>query len=356
MKFPITLVLLTLLAAPAPTALAQRSPNAIALRPLTSGVDASFRGMAMHGAREAWLGGTGGTVIRTTDAGQTWQQITVPDTSATDSEKPDFRDIEILPDGTVLLMSIGAGSASKIFRSEDNGQTWQTVLVNSDPQGFFDGMAFLADGQTGWLFGDPLEGHLDLYRTNNAGKTWHHLPLSQRPKLAEGEYAFAASGTSIVARGQSIWIATGGSVARVWKSTDEGKTWQAFSTPIRSGNESSGIFSIDLIDDDRAVVIGGNYLEPEQSENNVATSTDGGKTWHNATGVSMPHKACVQSLGEGRLITCGRTGVAYSEDAGKTWGNLSTGSYYTLRVDKKTGTGFLAGKDGQVATFELLND
>ena len=70
----------------------------------------------------------------------------------------------------------------------------------------------------------------------------------------------------------------------------------------------------------------------------------------------MPHKACVQSLGGGRLIACGRTGVAFSADAGRTWETVSADSYYTLAADLKSGAGFLAGKDGHIARFELATE
>ncbi len=39
-------------------------------------VDASFRGIAVRSANEAWVGGSQGTVIRTQDAGKTWTPVT----------------------------------------------------------------------------------------------------------------------------------------------------------------------------------------------------------------------------------------------------------------------------------------
>ncbi|MCC9601932.1 hypothetical protein LOC67_15330 [Stieleria sp. JC731] len=350
MRFLANSVLFLLLATICNAVLAQSTRPPISITPVVTGVDASFRGLAVRNSQEAWVTGTAGTVIRTVDAGQTWQRVVVPDAS-----ELDFRDVELLGDKTVLLMSIGNGDSSKIFRSDDNGETWSTVLVNAEPKGFFDGMSFDKNGRDGWLYGDPIDGQLDLYKTSDAGLSWKRLPTKRSPKLAEGEYGFAASGTGIAVLGNHVWIATGGSVARVWLSDDEGETWQANETKIRSGNESSGIFSIDIIDQDNAIAIGGNYTEPDLDQSNVATSSDGGKTWINVANASMPHKACVQSLGKGRLLTCGRTGIAYSDDLGKTWTTISTDSYYTLRFDKGSGTGFLAGKDGHVARFELAD-
>ncbi|MEO2011952.1 MAG: hypothetical protein ABGX22_25010 [Pirellulaceae bacterium] len=323
--------------------------DTIRITPQTSGVDASFRGLAVRSMKEAWITGSKGTVIRTLDGGRTWNPIVVP--GANDL---DFRDVEVLPDGTVVLMSIGSGNASRILRSTNAGTAWKTVLTNAEPNGFFDGMTFTQDGRNGLLFGDPINGRMDMYRTDDHGVTWRRVAERLRPPLEKGEYGFAASGTGVVMMGKSIWIATGGSVARVLHSADDGATWKAHTTPVRSGNESSGIFSIDFVDPRTAVVVGGNYLRPEVDRDNIARSIDGGITWAIVPSVRMPHKACVRSLGKGRLLTCGRTGVAFSSDAGLTWEQITTDSYFTLAVDKDSATGFLAGRDGHVARFDLV--
>jgi photosystem II stability/assembly factor-like uncharacterized protein len=313
-----------------------------------SGVTSSFRGMALRGSSEAWATGSGGTVLRTTDSGKTWKRLPVPD-----SKELDFRDVEVLPDGSVLLMSIGGGDKSRILRSADAGSTWETVLVNREPDGFFDGMALSHDGRHGILYGDPIDGQLDLYRTADGGKSWRRNSERSRPKLNKGEYSFAASGTGIVAHMDDVFVATGGSVARVLHSSDRGETWSIHNTPLRSGNESSGVFSLAFIDAKRGVIIGGDYAQPALSENNIARTEDGGKTWMPLPAVEMPHKACIRSIGDGQLIACGRTGVAFSDDAGVTWRHLSHEGYYTLAVDSDSKTGFMAGSDGRIARIKI---
>ncbi len=327
--------------------LAEDQQGPVRITPQVSRVDASFRGLAVRNEREAWVTGSQGTVIRTSDAGRTWRRIVVPD-----SDQLDFRDVEVLPAGTVVLMGAGSGRMSRVLRSTDSGATWRTVLVNGKPEGFFDGLAF-ADGKRGVLFGDPVGGRLDIHLTDDGGATWRQLPPKQRPALKKGEYGFAASGTSVAIDDRNIWVATGGSVARVLHSPDAGATWTAYETPVRSGNESSGIFSIAFVTANAAVVIGGDYAQPKEDRDNVAWSVDGGKTWMAVPSVRMPHKACVRSLGQGRLLTCGRTGVAFSKDGGRSWVSVTTAGYFTLAVDGRTGTGFLAGSDGRVARFEL---
>ena len=75
--FPITLYCSLCFAQDAPT---------VDVTPLTSGVNASFRGLAMHGKNEAWVSGSNATLIRTTDGGKTWKRIEVSPSTTRDKE------------------------------------------------------------------------------------------------------------------------------------------------------------------------------------------------------------------------------------------------------------------------------
>lgn len=313
---------------------------------LASNVDASFRGIHVVSQREAWVSGTNGTLLRTTDGGSTWTPVKVPH-----SEELDFRDIEVLPDGSVILMSIGNGLSSKVFRSADHGRTWNVVLQNQDEAGFFDGMDFQSDGKRGALFGDPIDGRLALFVTEDAGTTWRKLKPAETPPLAEGEYSFAASGTGLVFDDSGIMIATGGSVARIHRTTDGGKTWDALETPLPAGSPSSGIFSFARHPAGHSVIVGGDYKNPLQSGRNVAVASTNFD--FAVPPQDLGHKACVQFVSRTVLVTCGRTGVDLSIDLGQSWTHLTDDKYYTLGVDTGSRTVYLAGPDGAIGRLDL---
>ena len=317
------------------------------VRELTTGTEASLRGVAVAGEKEAWVSGSAGTVMRTTDAGKSWFRVPVPD-----SDELDFRDVEILASGTALLMAAGPGRASKLMRSVDSGKSWTVVLQNTNPDGFFDGMDFDKSGQHGLLYGDPINGRLDLYVTHDGGATWKPTPLESRPVLQKGEYGFAASGTGITIRNSVTYVATGGALARVWRSTDWGQSWEVAKTPVRAGNESSGIFSIGFLDANLGLAVGGNYSRPELNEGNLARSSDGGKTWIAQPAVKLDHKACLRPLGGEGVLVCGRTGVNVSWDSGKEWDLIECGGYFTVDADVDARIAYLAGSDGRVATLQ----
>jgi len=234
----------------------------------------SLRGISAPSASVIWASGTHGTYLRTTDAGLHWTPAQVPG-----AEKLDFRDVEAFSADQAYVLSAGPGDQSRIYKTTDAGKRWTLQFTNTEPKGFFDCMAFW-DRDHGLALGDPVNGRFELLATQDGGAHWTMLPDASRPSAIDGEGAFAASGTCIAVQGdQNVWFATGGAAARVLRSTDRGQTWHASETPIVHGVASTGIFSIAFRDASHGIIVGGDYLHPEQGSANLATSDDGGATW-----------------------------------------------------------------------------
>src|SRR5262249_38699682 len=180
---------------------------------------------------------------------------------------------------TAYLLSIGEGEKSRIFKTVDGGQHWQLQYTNRNPKAFFDAMAFW-DSMHGLSVSDPVDGRFLIISTSDGGATWKESPSDRMPKAIEREGAFAASGSCLIAGGNSYaWFGTGGGAARVFRTADRGVTWQVSPTPVRSDKPSAGIFSIAFRDDKHGVVVGGDYASESDAANNVATTADGGRTW-----------------------------------------------------------------------------
>jgi photosystem II stability/assembly factor-like uncharacterized protein len=313
-----------------------------------SGLTSSFRGLCAVSEKIAWVSGTRGSYARTTDGGQTW----IAD-SVAGATHLDFRDVQAFDANHAYLMSAGSGELSRIYKTIDGGKSWQLQYQNKIPEGFFDGMAFW-DENNGVVVGDPINGRLFLLLTSDGGKNWQPLPAEKSPAVMNGEYAFAASGTGIVAHGKNkIWLATGGSAARVFYSPDRGQTWQIANTPVVSGNESSGIFSIAFRDEKHGIIVGGNYKEPNETKGNVAWTNDGGKTWQLiGSPTSVTFQSCVafaSELSPNLLVAVGTSGSHSSFDGGKTWSQFSAAAYHTLSFARATHVGWAAGADGRIA-------
>ncbi|HET6175962.1 MAG TPA: hypothetical protein VFE61_03445 [Candidatus Sulfotelmatobacter sp.] len=241
----------------------------------------SLRGVSVVSREIAWASGTHGTYLRTTDGGRTWTSGQVPDAGTLD-----FRGVAAFSSDDAFLMSSGAGEQSRIYHTRDAGRHWALQLLNADPKGFFDSIAFW-DATHGVVVGDPVlddAGTLkfEILLTED-GQNWRRVSATPLPAATEGEGAFAASNTCIAiipgGSDSNIWFATGGKVARVFHSADRGKSWQVSDTPIVHGPESAGIFSIAFQDAMHGVIAGGNYKLPSEDGANLAFTDDGGKTW-----------------------------------------------------------------------------
>ena len=279
---------------------------------------ASFRGLSVVSEKIVWASGTGGTVIRTTDGGKSWNVMVIPG-----AEKLDFRDIEAFDANTAYILSIGNGESSRIYKTIDGGATWRLQFTSKNEKAFFDAIACWS--RTFCLaMSDPVDGRFLLLSTVDGGSTWKVDPKhSGVPESESGEAAFAASGTCIIAIPPSpgFLIVTGGNAARVLRGTrrtDGGISWHARETPVTHGTSGSGIFSIAMSDAMNGVIVGGNYEKPDDARDNLAFTTDGGATWRMGTGLTG-YRSGVAYIDKKTLFAVGTNGTDVSYDGGKTW-------------------------------------
>jgi len=313
-----------------------------------SNTTADFRGLCAVSATVAWASGTRGTVARTIDGGKTWSASTVAG-----AEALDFRDVKAMDANTAYVLSIGKGEQSRIYKTTDGGAHWALQFTNTSAEGFFDAMAFW-DRDHGIAMSDPVAGRFLIITTDDGGKTWNHVPATNLPPAIQGEGGFAASGTCITVQGKSnVWVATGGAVARVFRSTDRGRTWSVATTPIASGIESAGIFSIAFKDATHGIIVGGDYRKPTEAGDNVATTSDGGRTWTLVTGARPAgYRSCVAYVpgAAATLIAVGTSGSDVSINDGVDWTSLDKENYNSVSFAR--GAGWAAGPQGRIAKYE----
>jgi photosystem II stability/assembly factor-like uncharacterized protein len=315
----------------------------------------NLRGISVPANQVAWASGTRGTYVRTTDGGNSWQAAQVPG-----AESLDFRDVEAFSADFAYLMSAGPGDQSRIYKTSDAGKTWALQFTNKDPKGFFDCMAFW-DRDHGIALGDPVPDNsgkprFELISTDDGGKSWKPVPPDTLPPAIEGEGAFAASGTCMTVQGNSnVWFATGGKVARVFRSTHAGKTWTVADTPMIHGPDSAGIFSIAFRDAIHGVIAGGDYKHPEQDGPNLAFSNDGGLTWELSTISPQTYFSAValakSGAGGTAVLAVGSTRSAYANDiAKKSWQKTWDLNLNALSMSP-TGEAIAVGPEGLIVNF-----
>lgn len=200
---------------------------------------------------------------------------------------------------------------------------------------------------------DPVDGKFPLISTKDGGADWHPMDTSRMPPAKEREAAFAASGTCLITQGKTnAFLVTGGSAARVFRSTDRGISWTVADTPIVHGTAGSGIFSIAMYDDRNGAIAGGNYEKPLEASANFAITKDGGRTWK-IQGVPFGYRSAVIYGSKDTLYVVGPTGSDKSYDRGKAWSNMDRLSYNAVSAHGLDVV-WAVGEKGMVANYPFL--
>ena len=148
------------------------------------------------------------------------------------------------------------------------------------------------------------------------------------------------------------FIATGGKEANVLVGSEYGKNWKKYKTPIVQGEKMTGIFSIDNLSMDTAIIAGGNWSSKENTENAMAITVNGGINWkikENNPG----YISCVQFIPKTKnIVACSTTGIYYSNDLAKSWKKVSENGYYTFRISGNGEYLYFSGKN-KLMSMEL---
>ncbi|MFF5476267.1 WD40/YVTN/BNR-like repeat-containing protein [Streptomyces sp. NPDC012935] len=311
--------------------------------------EARFRGLSAVSRDIAWLAGTGGTVLRTTDGGASWRNVSPPGAA-----ELQFRDIEAFDARRAVVLAIGEGEASRVYRTDDGGATWTESFRNTDARAFYDCMTFF-DRRHGLAMSDPVDGRFRILSTSDGGRSWKVLPSAGMPAAQEGEAGFAASGQCLVSSGpEDVWLATGGAArARVLHSRDRGLTWTAADAPIPAGDPARGVFALAFRDRTHGLAVGGDYRPDQSSPRAAARSGDGGAGWQPAAQPVQAYRSGVAWLPHSRTaaLAVGPTGTDLTTDGGRTWRTVDTGSYDTVDCTPDLGC-WAAGEKGRVARLE----
>ena len=319
------------------------------LTPQASGTTALLQAVSVVDDRVVWVSGHRGTWARTLDGGATWQSGRVAG-----ADTLQFRDVHATSADTAWLMSAGTGAASRIFRTTDGGRAWREQHVASHPQAFYDCMDF-ADARNGGVFGDAVDGQLYLLGTSD-GVTWRRVPPERLPPALPGVGSFAASGLCLatILPGHA-WVGMGNaSATRVLMTHDRGATWQAVTTPIVAG-EGNGITTVAFRDSANGVVLGGTIGDANAFSDNVARTSDGGRTW--ALGARPPFAGAIYGgvyvPGEpGTLVAVGPKGMIVTRDDARSWEQLDTLSYWSVGFASGR-AGWVVGPSGRIVKVEL---
>lgn len=328
------------------------APLTVSLAPQASGTTALLQAVSAPSDRIAWVSGHAAAVLRTTNGGVSWERVTVPG-AAEDSLQ--FRDVHAVDAQVAYLLAAGPGSRSRIYRTTDGGGSWKLQFQNADSGAFYDCFAFW-DARRGIAFSDAVAGRFLVRITQDGGEHWDLVAADIHPRAQPGEGAFAASGTCVATLDlDQAWIGTGAAdTARVLHTRDGGRTWAVTVSPI-AGGRTSGIAAVAFRDSLHGIVLGGDVGDPTARTDNVAVTTDGGRTWR-AGGrpqfAGAVYGAAAVPGRPGWVVAVGPRGLDYSTDDGASWTSLDTLAYWSVGFGSRN-IGWAVGPGGRIKQIRL---
>lgn len=276
-----------------------------------SGTHSSLFCVSQNGQQSAVIGGERALLLRTTDGGTTWKQVTLPATIK--------QNLVSLARGSDPKQIWAVGAEGTVIHSADDGETWEDIGLKKDLT--LNGVTFL-DDKEGWITGE----FGSILHTADGGHTWEHREkVSGLPKYVEDVtdevarrrgiptleaqdlYLFKAA---FVTPQQGFVVGAGGFALQ---TNDAGMNWQAVHADTRNT-----LFSLALPKGNIPVASGilGTMTQDKPSGWALNVTTTGSVfTWLRTLAFAPDG-----SLG---LVTGGKGTILTTVDGGNTWAPLS---------------------------------
>lgn len=306
-------------------------------------VDSELRGLSPTGGKTYWASGSKGWLIR--GRGERQDPIRI-----IGAEDLDFRGLHAFDDDHVVAMSAGSAGSSQLWRTKDGGKTWRRIAANTDPQGFWDSIAFV-DRKRGFILGDPTQGRFTVLYTADGGETWSRLPDKGVPPAAPDESAFAASNGCVAVgkRGQVAFCTGGAGKARVFLSRGGGGVFVATDTPILADAPSRGAFAVAYGKDNALWVCGGDYKNPKVAGVNLAR-LDPGRVSFEPVAAPAGYLSSIDVRGS-TVIATGLAGTIVSRKGG-AFQRISSAPMNSVRLTSEK-SAVLCGPRGAIGLWRV---
>ncbi|MGA9342888.1 MAG: hypothetical protein WBV61_11245 [Rhodanobacteraceae bacterium] len=329
-----------------------------------SAPDTIYVGTGQVAARYDVAAGNG--VYKSTDGGKSWESVGLAATRHIGAILIDPHDAN-----TVLVAALGhyfgPNPERGVYRSSDGGRTWRHTLAIDADTGAVDltrdpehaSTVYAAAWQVRnypWMsYFQPNAGSgSGVYKSTDDGVTWQRIRGGGWPNAELGRIGLAAtSGGRVYAvvdaapNSGNVLHASSENAGGLYRSDDAGANWMRVSTESWLENDYFGRITVDPTDRDRLYATG----------QSIRRSDDGGKTWtvfRGSPGGDDYHHLWINPEHPDHMIASSDQGAGVSVDGGHTWSswyNQPTGQLYHLATDDRFPYWIYAGQqdNGTVA-------
>jgi len=261
----------------------------------------------------------GDGVYKSTDAGKTWKHLGLQETQAIARIRVDPTNADLVY-VAALGHPYGENEERGVFRSKNGGETWEKVLYVSDKAGAADliidrtnpKVLYASTWQVyrkAWkMWGGGPDSK--LWKSEDGGDTW--TDLTSNPGMPEGPIGKIGVTVS-PADPNRVWAIVEANEGGVFRSDDAGKTWEKVNDERKLRQRAFYYSRLYADPIDRETVYGLNV--------DFWKSTDGGKTFD--TEITVPHgdnhDLWIDPADPLRMISSNDGGGVVSINGGKTW-------------------------------------
>jgi photosystem II stability/assembly factor-like uncharacterized protein len=237
--------------------------------------------LSVPSADVVWALVDGSLLYRSTDRGATWQQRPVPPGNFPHGEVSFIDDHQgwLATGGVPETQCNGAGTV--IWHTTDAGNSWREV-TSVDWEHLGGGGIGYRQCKEGLSFIDPMQGYLDawdpnsrptIYRTADGGHTWNGSTLPDPPGFVTWGAGDALTaglakrfGTTLLLPASGMQPNASTEMGYIFRSIDGGATWTSIAA---TGN---GIDNVTLVTASRWLKI--------SNDRSALETIDAGRTWH----------------------------------------------------------------------------
>jgi photosystem II stability/assembly factor-like uncharacterized protein len=280
-----------------------------AWQPQTSGVTKDLYGLNFIDSQTGWVVGTSGTILKTTDGGNSWQSLSSGVTSA-------LAGIHFLNSNLGWVV----GDLGKILKTTDGGNTWSTQSLGITVSGDLRDVFFI-NSSTGFI-----AGTYGVYKTTNGGTTWALSHTSNSSQINDVFFKDANNGWSVGLNG------------KIRNTVDGGTSWTQVNPSLNS--DFYAVYATGT-----AVFTGGfkNEIIRISASSSASPTTSLGGNVHD-----------ISFVGDNNGWLCGDYGKIYTtSDGGNTWSVSPSGSTKYLRGIQFTSSnqGWAVGYSGTILKY-----